>query len=146
MSASSRSLCWLLYFFALVWEVSSWLAFFILCVEPNEPRTVLTTQFHKWAMKKNRRELLVCCNARGSCSGQTTKVHHTHPFHMHYCITNGWLIGLEQDPIFRGLEATLRFLGIEYQTASDRITAPNPEVFNLHNNYPPPASPRQQQQ
>ena len=40
-------------------------------------------------------------------------MHHTEPFNMHYCITNGWLNPLlNKIKFFRRLEATLAFFGI----------------------------------
>jgi hypothetical protein len=49
------------------------------------------------------------------------QLHHTKPFNMHYCITNGWLNPLlNKIKFFRGLEAMLSRLGIEVASASER--------------------------
>jgi len=53
------------------------------------------------------------------------QVHHTKPFNMHYCITNGWLNPLlNKIGFFRGMEAGLRFIGIDVATRAERIAEP----------------------
>jgi ubiquitin-conjugating enzyme E2 variant len=57
------------------------------------------------------------------------QIHHTKPFNMHYCITNGWLNPLlNKIGFFRGLEAGLRFVGLEVATVSERVEEFTPEV------------------
>jgi Lipid desaturase domain len=111
------------------WEVSSWLAFFILCVSLMSLATVLTNQFHKWAHEEApSRFARLLQRTRLVLPPGHHQVHHTPPFNMHYCITNGWLNPLlNKIHFFRGLEATLRFIGIEVATASERAVKPTQE-------------------
>ena len=104
------------------WEASSWLAFFILCVSLMSLATVLTNQFHKWAHEEApSRFARLLQRTRLVLRPDHHQVHHTHPFNMHYCITNGWLNPLlNKINFFRSLEASLRFIGIEVATASER--------------------------
>jgi hypothetical protein len=83
--------------------------------------TVATNQFHKWAHQESpsafarwlQRKRLVL-------EPQHHKRHHTQPFDMNYCITNGWLNPLlNKLKFFRRLEAALKFLGIETARAKD---------------------------
>ncbi len=107
----------------LLWLLpeSGWLAFAVVCVSLMAIATVATNQFHKWAHQENpssfarwlQRTRLVLDPAHHN-------LHHTEPFDMHYCITNGWLNPLlNRLNFFRRLEATLQFLGIETAKAKD---------------------------
>jgi ubiquitin-conjugating enzyme E2 variant len=109
------SLLWL-------WENSSWLAFVILCVALMSLATVLTNQFHKWAHQEAPSRFVRMLQwTRLVLRPDHHQVHHTKPFNMHYCITNGWLNPiLNKINFFRRLEATLRYLGIEVATARER--------------------------
>jgi hypothetical protein len=87
--------------------------------------TVATNQFHKWAHQESpsafarwlqRRRLVL--------EPQHHKRHHTQPFDVNYCITNGWLNPiLSRLKFFRRLEAALGFFGIK--TARDKDNAHN---------------------
>lgn len=105
------------------WEDSSWLAFFILSLALMSLATVLTNQFHKWAHQEApSRFVRFLQRTRVVLRPSHHQVHHTRPFNMHYCITNGWLNPLlNKINFFRGLEAGLRFVGIEVATAAERI-------------------------
>lgn len=109
------SLLWL-------WEDSSWLAFLILCIALMSLATVLTNQFHKWAHQEApSRFVRFLQRTRVVLRPSHHQVHHTKPFNMHYCITNGWLNPLlNKIQFFRSLEAALRFVGIEVATAKER--------------------------
>ena len=109
------SLLWL-------WEASSWLAFLILCIALMSLATVLTNQFHKWAHQEApSRFVRFLQRTRVVLRPSHHQVHHTKPFNMHYCITNGWLNPvLNKLRFFRGLEAGLRLVGIEVATAAER--------------------------
>ena len=84
--------------------------------------TVLTNQFHKWAHQEApSRFVRLLQRSRLVLDPAHHQVHHTKPFNMHYCITNGWLNPLlNKIKFFRGLEATLRFLGIEVANGRER--------------------------
>lgn len=109
---------------SLLWfyEDSSWLAFLILCIALMSLATVLTNQFHKWAHQEApSRVVKLLQQTRVVLAPAHHQIHHTKPFNMHYCITNGWLNPLlNKIQFFRSLEATLRFLGIEVATAKER--------------------------
>lgn len=109
---------------SLLWfyENSSWLAFSSLCIALMSLTTVLTNQFHKWAHQESPSRLVrLLQRARLVLGPAHHQIHHTKPFNMHYCITNGWLNPLlNKVQFFRSLEATLRFLGIEVATANER--------------------------
>jgi hypothetical protein len=109
---------------SLLWfyEDSSWLAFVILCIALMSLATVLTNQFHKWAHQEApSRFVRLLQRSRLVLNPAHHQVHHTKPFNMHYCITNGWLNPLlNKIKFFRGLEATLRFLGIEVANGRER--------------------------
>jgi len=94
---------------------SSLLAFSVVCFAFVAAATVATNQFHKWAHQENpssfarwlQRKRLVLEPAHH-------KLHHTQPFNVNYCITNGWLNPLlNKLKFFRRLEATLGFFGIK---------------------------------
>jgi len=103
------------------WDVSSWLAFLILCVTLMSLATAATNQFHKWAHQENppayarplQRLRLVLEPAHH-------ELHHTEPFESHYCITNGWLNPLlNRIKFFRRLEGALALLGIQTARAKE---------------------------
>lgn len=108
------------------WDDSSWLAFIILCVALMSLATVLTNQFHKWAHQEQpSRTVRLLQRTRLVLAPTHHQIHHTKPFNMHYCITNGWLNPiLNKVNFFRGLEASLRFMGIEVATRHERIETP----------------------
>jgi len=107
----------------LMWLMpqSGLLAFSVVCFAFVAAATVATNQFHKWAHQENpssfarwlqRRRLVL--------EPQHHKRHHTEPFDVNYCITNGWLNPLlNKLQFFRRLEATLGFFGIETARAKD---------------------------
>jgi len=107
----------------LLWLLpeSPWLAFAVVWVTLMGAVTVATNHFHKWAHQESpsaftrwlqRTHLIL--------EPSHHEVHHTDPFNMHYCITNGWLNPvLNKLQFFRRLEATLRFFGIETARAKD---------------------------
>lgn len=91
------------------------LAFGILCTTLMAAATVATNVFHKWAHQEKPAAVVRCLQRmRLVLEPRHHQVHHTEPFKMHYCITNGWLNPLlNKIGFFRKLEAALRFLGIE---------------------------------
>ncbi|MBA2703249.1 MAG: hypothetical protein H0U60_05280 [Blastocatellia bacterium] len=100
----------------LMWLIpeSGLLAFVVICVALTSAATVATNQFHKWAHQEKvsgfARRLQ---RMRLVLEPTHHKLHHTDPFNMHYCITNGWLNPLlNKIKFFRRLEATLAFFGI----------------------------------
>jgi ubiquitin-conjugating enzyme E2 variant len=103
------------------WDVSSWLAFVILCVTLISLATAATNVFHKWAHQEVppayarplQRLRLVLEPAHH-------ELHHTEPFESHYCITNGWLNPLlNRIRFFRRLEGGLAMLGIQTEKAKE---------------------------
>lgn len=109
---------------SLLWfyEDSSWLAFLILCIALMSLATVLTNQFHKWAHQESPSRFVRFLQRTRLVLGPAHhQIHHTKPFNMHYCITNGWLNPLlNKIQFFRGLESMLHRMGIEVATASER--------------------------
>ncbi len=91
------------------------LAFAILCISLMTAATVGTNVFHKWAHQEKPSALVRWLQRmRLVLEPRHHQIHHTEPFKMHYCITNGWLNPLlNKIGFFRKLEAILRFLGIE---------------------------------
>jgi hypothetical protein len=101
----------------LMWLMpkSGLLAFSVFSFALTAAATVATNQFHKWAHQESpssfarwlQRKRLVL-------EPQHHQLHHTQPFDMNYCITNGWLNPLlNRVKFFRRLEATLGFFGIK---------------------------------
>jgi hypothetical protein len=101
----------------LMWWIpeSALLAFSVFSFALTAAATVATNQFHKWAHQESpssfarwlQRKRLVL-------EPEHHKLHHTQPFNMNYCITNGWLNPLlNKVKFFRRLEATLGFFGIK---------------------------------
>ncbi len=95
------------------------LAFAILCTTLMTAATVATNIFHKWAhQEKSSAGVRWLQRMRLVLEPRHHQVHHTEPFEMHYCITNGWLNPLlNKIRFFRKLEAILYFLGIETTNA-----------------------------
>lgn len=91
------------------------LAFAILCTSLMAATTVATNVFHKWAhQEKPSVAVRWLQRMRLVLEPRHHQIHHTEPFEMHYCITNGWLNPLlNKIGFFRKLEAILRFLGID---------------------------------
>jgi hypothetical protein len=103
---------------------SGLLAFSVVCLALMATATVATNQFHKWAHQESpsafarwlQRKRLVLEPAHH-------KRHHTEPFNVNYCITNGWLNPLLNElKFFRRLEATLAFFGIKTAHAKHAST------------------------
>jgi hypothetical protein len=90
-------------------------AFAILWTSLMTAATVATNVFHMWAhQEKPSAGVRWLQRMRLVLDPQHHQIHHTEPFEMHYCITNGWLNPLlNKIRFFRKLEAILRFLGIE---------------------------------
>ncbi|MFN2492323.1 MAG: fatty acid desaturase CarF family protein [Pyrinomonadaceae bacterium] len=107
----------------LMWLMpgSGWLAFTVVCAALMSAATVATNQFHKWAHQENPSSFARWLQrTRLVLEPSHHKQHHTEPFDMHYCITNGWLNPLlSKLKFFRRLEALLGFLGIETAKAKD---------------------------
>ena len=107
----------------LLWLMpeSGLLAFAVVCVALMAAATVATNQFHKWAHQESPSAFARWLQrTRLVLEPSHHKRHHTEPFNMHYCITNGWLNPLlNKLNFFRRLEAGLRSLGIETAKAKD---------------------------
>ena len=112
------SLC--LYLMWLMPE-SGWLAFIVVCIALMAAATVATNQFHKWAHQENPSPFARWLQRTRLVLEPTHhNRHHTEPYNMHYCITNGWLNPLlNKIKFFRRLETMLGFLGIETAKAKD---------------------------
>jgi plasmanylethanolamine desaturase len=95
------------------------LAFAILCTTLMVAATVATNVFHKWAHQEKPYTVVRWLQRiRLILEPRHHQIHHTEPFEMHYCITNGWLNPLlNKIGFFRKLEAILRFLGFETTTS-----------------------------
>lgn len=98
------------------------LAFAILGTSLMAAATVATNVFHKWAhQERPSAGVRWLQRLRLVLEPRHHQLHHTEPFEIHYCITNGWLNPLlNKIRFFRKLEAILRFLGIE-TNASKRL-------------------------
>ena len=101
----------------LLWLVpdSSWIAFKVVLIAIVAVTTVATNQFHKWAHEEDPSALARWLQRTRLVLEPTHhKQHHTAPFNMHYCITNGWLNPLlNRIKFFRRLEAFLKLFGIK---------------------------------
>jgi len=100
------------------------LAFSVISFALMAAATVATNQFHKWAHQESpsafarwlQRKRLVL-------EPLHHKLHHTQPFDVNYCITNGWLNPLlNKLKFFRRLEIALGFLGIKTDSQRRRIS------------------------
>ena len=100
---------------------SVWLAFSVVSFALMAAATVATNQFHKWAHQESPSALARWLQRRRLVlEPQHHKRHHTQPFDINYCITNGWLNPvLNKLKFFRRLEAALGFFGIETARAKD---------------------------
>jgi hypothetical protein len=108
----------------LLWLLpqSGWLAFKTVCIALLAVATVFTNQFHKWAHQEKPSNL-VCWLQRRRLVLEPAhhELHHTAPYNLHYCITNGWLNPLlNRIKFFRRLEACLRLFGMEPANAKYR--------------------------
>jgi ubiquitin-conjugating enzyme E2 variant len=101
----------------LMWLVpgSGLLAFSVFSFAVTATATVATNQFHKWAHQEHPSSFARWLQRhRLVLEPQHHKRHHTEPFNVNYCITNGWLNPvLNKLKFFRRLEATLAFFGIK---------------------------------
>lgn len=108
----------------LMWLMpeSGLLAFSAVCLTLMAAATVATNQFHKWAHQESPSSLARWLqHKRLVLEPRHHKLHHTEPFNMNYCITNGWLNPLlNKLKFFRRLEATLGFFGIKTTNSSPR--------------------------
>jgi plasmanylethanolamine desaturase len=101
----------------LMWLIpeSALLAFSVISFALMAAATVATNQFHKWAHQESPSVLARWLQRkRLVLEPQHHKRHHTQPFDMNYCITNGWLNPLlNKLKFFRRLEAALGYFGIK---------------------------------
>ncbi len=100
---------------------SGWVAFKVICVALMATITVATNQFHKWAHQEEPSTLARWLQrSRLVLEPSHHQVHHTAPFNMHYCITNGWLNPLlNKIKFFRRLETGLSWFGIRPSRSRD---------------------------
>jgi hypothetical protein len=100
----------------LLWLLpqSGWLAFKVLFITLLAAATVATNQFHKWAHHENPSSLIRWLQRkRLVLEPSHHEQHHTAPFNVHYCISNGWLNPfLNRIKFFRRLEAGLSVFGV----------------------------------
>ena len=94
---------------------STVLAFTAVCLALMATATVATNQFHKWAHQEYPSDFARRLQGmRLVLVPRHHKRHHTAPFNVNYCITNGWLNPiLNKFKFFRRLEATLGLFGIK---------------------------------
>jgi hypothetical protein len=101
----------------LMWLLpqSGLVAFAVVSLALIAAATVATNQFHKWAHQESPSSLARWLQQkRLVLEPQHHKQHHTQPFDMNYCITNGWLNPLlNKLKFFRRLEAMIGLFGIE---------------------------------
>ncbi len=101
----------------LMWLIpeSALVAFVAVSLALIGAATVATNQFHKWAHQESPSSLARWLQRkRLVLEPNHHKLHHTQPFDMNYCITNGWLNPLlNRLKFFRRLEAAIGFFGIE---------------------------------
>ena len=106
----------------LMWLIpdSVLLAFSAVSFALMAAATVATNQFHKWAHQESPSDFARWLQRkRLVLDPQHHKRHHTQPFNVNYCITNGWLNPLlNKLRFFRRLEATLSFFGIKTTNGS----------------------------
>ena len=97
----------------LLWLLpeSGLLAFKVVCIAIVAITTVATNQFHKWAHQEDPSSFARWLQrTRLVLNPSHHQKHHTAPFNLHYCITNGWMNPLlNRIQFFRRLE---RFLGV----------------------------------
>jgi len=108
----------------LLWLLpdSRWLAFKVVCVSVVAITTVATNQFHKWAHQEDPSRLARWLQrTRLVLNPSHHQRHHTAPFNLHYCITNGWLNPfLNRIKFFRRIEAFLGLFGIRPTNVRER--------------------------
>ncbi len=108
----------------LLWQLpdSRWLAFKAAFVSVVAITTVATNQFHKWAHQENPSPLARWLQrTRLVLNPSHHQRHHTAPFNLHYCITNGWLNPfLNRIKFFRRIEAFLGWFGIKPTNLRER--------------------------
>jgi hypothetical protein len=101
----------------LLWLLpeSGWLAFKVVCISVVAITTVGTNQFHKWAHQEDPSPLARWLQrTRVVLNPSHHQRHHTAPFNLHYCITNGWLNPiLNRIKFFRRMETFLGWLGMK---------------------------------
>jgi ubiquitin-conjugating enzyme E2 variant len=111
-------------FIYLMWLLpeSSLLAFAAISFALMAAATVATNQFHKWAHQENPSALARWLQRkRLVLEPEHHQLHHTQPFDVNYCITNGWLNPvLNKLKFFRRLEAMLSFFRIKTADHSRR--------------------------
>jgi len=116
----------------LMWLMpeSLWLSFAVISFALMTAATVATNQFHKWAHQESPSGFARWLQRHHLVLGVAHhKLHHTQPFDMNYCITNGWLNPLlNKLKFFRRLEATLGLFGIETVRAKDAREAAHLEA------------------
>ncbi|HEV7474373.1 MAG TPA: fatty acid desaturase CarF family protein [Pyrinomonadaceae bacterium] len=109
----------------LMWLIpeSALLAFMVVSFALITAATVATNQFHKWAHQESPNSFARWLQRkRLVLEPQHHRLHHTQPFDMNYCITNGWLNPLlNKLKFFRRLEAALGFFGIKTARAKENI-------------------------
>lgn len=107
----------------LLWLLpeSGWLAFKVVCISLVAITTVATNQFHKWAHEEAPSPLARWLQrTRLVLNPSHHEKHHTAPFNLHYCITNGWLNPLlNHIKFFRRLERFLGWFGIRPANVRD---------------------------
>jgi ubiquitin-conjugating enzyme E2 variant len=110
----------------LLWLLpeSGWLAFKVVCISVVAITTVATNQFHKWAHQEEPSWLARWLQrTRLVLSPSHHQQHHTAPFNLHYCITNGWLNPfLNRIQFFRRVERFLRLFGMEPANVREKQT------------------------
>jgi plasmanylethanolamine desaturase len=111
----------------LMWLIpsSGVVAFVVVSFAMIAATTILTNQFHKWAHQESPSSFARWLQRnRLVLEPQHHKLHHTQPFDMNYCITNGWLNPLlNKLRFFRRLEAVIGLFGIE--TAREKQASHN---------------------
>ena len=109
----------------LLWLLpeSGWLAFKVVCIAIVAITTVATNQFHKWAHQEDPSSFARWLQrTRLVLNPSHHQKHHTAPFNLHYCITNGWLNPLlNKIQFFRRME---RFLGV-FGMKPTNVRSPN---------------------
>jgi len=87
-----------------------------------------TNQFHKWAHEDEPSAFVKTLQRLHLVLGvEHHEVHHTFPYHRHYCITTGWLNGL--------LDGIRFFRGLEWLIT--RVTGAQPRADDLGHTPPP---------
>ncbi|HKO60599.1 MAG TPA: fatty acid desaturase CarF family protein [Pyrinomonadaceae bacterium] len=110
----------------LLWLLpeSGWLAFKVVCVSIVAITTVATNQFHKWAHEEHPSPFARWMQrTRLVLNPLHHQQHHTAPFNLHYCITNGWLNPLlNRIKFFRRMEKFIGFFGLKPSNVRDHLS------------------------